>query len=85
MNSYFDLSRQFVKKYPKITPGEQRIIEFVLQGLTSVEIGKKLFISPVTVKNNVFLISQKTKMKGREGILAEGIKLLLETNINKEV
>lgn len=48
-----------------ITEREQDIIRLVAAGLSNREIGKRLFISPKTVKNHVTSIYEKTGVRNR--------------------
>lgn len=48
-----------------LTDRENEILELVAQGLTNIEIGEKLFISPATVKTHVSRIMQKTDCHSR--------------------
>ncbi len=48
-----------------LTERESQILDLVAQGLTNVEIGEKLFISPATVKTHISRIMQKTDCHSR--------------------
>lgn len=48
-----------------LTEREQEILDLVAQGLSNVEIGEKLFISPATVKTHVSRVMQKTDCHSR--------------------
>lgn len=48
-----------------LTDREAQILDLVAQGLSNVEIGEKLFISPATVKTHISRIMQKTDCHSR--------------------
>lgn len=48
-----------------VTDREMEIIRLVAQGLDNREIGKRLFISPKTVKNHITSIYAKTGARNR--------------------
>ena len=54
----------FFKEY-EITEREKEIINLLVQGLNSKKIGEELFISYGTVKNHIYNIYRKTKVKNR--------------------
>jgi DNA-binding CsgD family transcriptional regulator len=58
------LSDYFKKRY-NLTDREQEIIAGVLQGLSNVQIGEKMFISTRTVESHLYNIFQKTAIKSR--------------------
>jgi len=49
----------------KISKREQEIIQLMLDGMSSADIEKKLYISPHTVKNHIYNIYQKLGVKNR--------------------
>jgi DNA-binding CsgD family transcriptional regulator len=63
-----DLQEYFVKY--KLTRREQEIVELILAGKGTKEIGEKLFISGKTVKNNLSNIFQKTGAKNRVQLMS---------------
>ncbi len=54
----------------KLTKREQEIVELILAGKGTKEIGEKLFISGKTVKNNLSNIFQKTGAKNRVQLMS---------------
>ncbi len=75
-------SEEFCRKY-KITPREKEIIELVLEGKTNDEMEDILFISSGTVKNHIYNIFQKLKIKNRTqlaGLLSDWKKVKKEIN-----
>jgi DNA-binding NarL/FixJ family response regulator len=51
--------------FPELTDRERVILDKVAAGLTNVEIGRELFLSPKTVANNVSLILAKLNLSER--------------------
>lgn len=60
-NADFD---KLVAKY-KITNREKEIIQCICAGKTNKEIAEELFISPLTVRDHISNILQKTNIKNR--------------------
>jgi DNA-binding NarL/FixJ family response regulator len=50
---------------PSLTPREQEVLELLADGLTNIEIGERLFISPITVRNHVSRILMKLQVRDR--------------------
>jgi RNA polymerase sigma factor (sigma-70 family) len=53
------------KALESLTPRELDIIRLVAQGMTNREIGKQLFLSEGTVRNNIAVIMDKLDVKNR--------------------
>lgn len=51
--------------FPELTDREQLILDKLAAGLTNVEIGRALFLSPKTVANNVSMILAKLNLSER--------------------
>ena len=51
--------------FPELTDRERAILDKVAAGLTNVEIGQELFLSPKTVANNVSMILAKLNLSER--------------------
>jgi DNA-binding CsgD family transcriptional regulator len=64
--------RQAAQQY-HLTTREQQVLEFLLQGLTSKEIGDRMSISANTVKAFLRLIMIKMGVSTRSGILGKAI------------
>lgn len=60
----FTISEIFIQQY-NITNREREIIDLIVKGCSNTEIGKKLFISPKTVRNHVYNIYQKIGVNNR--------------------
>ena len=50
---------------PELSAREQEVLELLAQGLTNIEIGGRLFISPITVRNHVSRILAKLQVRDR--------------------
>ena len=51
--------------FPELTDREREILDKLAAGLTNVEIGRELFLSPKTVANNVSMILSKLHLSER--------------------
>lgn len=60
----FTISEIFMQQY-NITNREREIIDLIVKGHSNTEIGKKLYISPKTVRNHVYNIYQKIGVTNR--------------------
>jgi DNA-binding NarL/FixJ family response regulator len=94
------VSRQVVKKlvgiqakdtkfndavYEALTPREQEIMVLVAEGRSSIEIGKKLFISPKTVENHRSSIMSKLGLHSTIELVRYAAKLgLIDVDLWKE-
>jgi DNA-binding NarL/FixJ family response regulator len=58
-----------------LTTGEQEVAEFLLEGLTSKEIGMRMQISPNTVKAFLRLIMVKMGVSSRSGIVGKAFTI----------
>ena len=50
---------------PELSAREQEVLELLAEGLTNIEIGTRLFISPITVRNHVSRILAKLHVRDR--------------------
>ena len=50
---------------PELSAREQEVLELLAEGLTNVEIGERLYISPITVRNHVSRILAKLHVRDR--------------------
>jgi len=74
-----------VKGYDTLTPREQEIMVMVANGMSSQEIGKKLFISPKTVENHRSRIMNKLGTKNTIELARTAAKLgLIDLDLWKE-
>ena len=62
----------------RLTTREQEVAQFLLQGLTSKEIGMRMQISPNTVKAFLRLIMVKTGVSTRSGIIGKALTMGVE-------
>lgn len=58
-------TRAGVDGLPELSAREQEVLELLAQGLTNNEIGARLFISPITVRNHVSRILAKLQVRDR--------------------
>lgn len=54
-----------VPDLPELSTREQEVLELLADGLTNIEIGARLFISPITVRNHVSRILAKLQVRDR--------------------
>lgn len=66
---YLRLSRLKKGKKSSITPREQEVLSYLVKGFTSVEIGKKLFISPRTVDKHRTNLLKKLSLKNTASLV----------------
>ena len=57
----------------QLTAREQEVAQFLLQGLTSKEIGERMQISPHTVKSFLRLMMAKMGVSTRSGIIGKAL------------
>lgn len=61
----------------KLTPREQQVLNWLTQGLSNVEIGQNIHLSPRTVEKHVSSLLRKTETSNR----AELLRFALENNL----
>jgi len=66
---YLRLSRLKKGKRSLVTPREQEVLSYLVKGLTSSEIGKKLFISPRTVDKHRTNLLKKLGLKNTASLV----------------
>ncbi|MEP1150965.1 MAG: response regulator transcription factor [Balneola sp.] len=66
---YLRLSRVKKGKHSSITPREQEVLSLLVKGLTSSEIGKKLYISPRTVDKHRTNLLKKLGLKNTASLV----------------
>lgn len=59
-----ELTGHFLERY-QITPREREIVENLMDGRSTKEIGERLYISAKTVENHIYSIYQKTAVRNR--------------------
>jgi DNA-binding NarL/FixJ family response regulator len=65
LQTWFARPPQPHEPFPELTPREREILNGVAAGLTNIEIGRTLFLSPKTVANNVSVILEKLHLAHR--------------------
>ena len=55
---------------PRWYPRETDVLELLLEGLATVEIGRKLFLTPPTVRSHVAALLRKFGVRDREALRA---------------
>lgn len=66
LQTFFASARQTsAAAFPELTDRERAILDRLAAGLTNVEIGRALFLSPKTVANNVSIILAKLNLSDR--------------------
>ena len=56
--------------FPQLTPREREVLELLAEGLTNAAIGKRLFLSPKTVRNHVSNVIGKLGVDDRQSAAA---------------
>ena len=59
---------------PALSEREREVLELVAQGLASPEIGRRLFLSPATVKSHLQNLYEKLGVSDRAAAVAEGMR-----------
>jgi DNA-binding CsgD family transcriptional regulator len=59
-----ELTSHFLERY-QITPREREIVENLIDGRSTKEIGERLYISAKTVENHIYSIYRKTEVRNR--------------------
>lgn len=62
------------REIPQLSPREEEVYLLVAQGLTNVQIGKRLFIGEKTVKNYVTKVRKKLGLAHRTQIALHALK-----------
>jgi DNA-binding NarL/FixJ family response regulator len=71
-----ELAKQWREPQTKtLSPREREIVRLVALGLQNAEIGKKLFISEVTVKTHLSNVFQKLSIRDRVGLVRYAIRV----------
>jgi DNA-binding NarL/FixJ family response regulator len=65
LRTFFGDGRAGADTFPQLTDRERLILDKLAAGLTNVEIGQALFLSPKTVANNVSMILAKLNLSER--------------------
>jgi DNA-binding NarL/FixJ family response regulator len=65
LRTFFGDSASSATSFPQLTDRERLILDKLAAGLTNVEIGHALFLSPKTVANNVSMILAKLNLSER--------------------
>jgi DNA-binding NarL/FixJ family response regulator len=65
LRTFFADRRTNPAAFPELTDRERAILDKLAAGLTNVEIGRELFLSPKTVANNVSMILAKLHLSER--------------------
>jgi DNA-binding NarL/FixJ family response regulator len=82
--SLYRRSRERLSSGARMTQRECEVIELLIDGLNTGEIGKRLFISEVTVRTHIANIVKKLKVEDREGAIQSLRRWKGTTNPNSE-
>ena len=56
------------------TPREQEVLELLVEGMSNIEIGQCLFLSPKTVKSHLTFMSRKIHAKNRTHLVVLALR-----------
>jgi two-component system nitrate/nitrite response regulator NarL len=59
---------------PQLTPREQEVLQLIAEGLSSPEIGKRIHLSPTTVKSHLHKLYEKLGVSDRAAAVAEAMR-----------
>ena len=66
--------RQVAERGPTLTPRERDVLKLVAEGRSAPEIGKRIHLSPATVKSHLQAIYEKLEVSDRAAAVAEGMR-----------
>jgi two-component system, NarL family, nitrate/nitrite response regulator NarL len=59
---------------PQLTPREREVLQLISEGLSSPEIGKRIHLSPTTVKSHLHKLYEKLGVSDRAAAVAEAMR-----------
>jgi two-component system, NarL family, nitrate/nitrite response regulator NarL len=59
---------------PQLTPREREVLHLIAEGLSSPEIGKRIHLSPTTVKSHLHKLYEKLGVSDRAAAVAEAMR-----------
>ncbi len=59
---------------PQLTPREQEVLELISQGLSAPDIGRRIHLSPTTVKTHLHKLYEKLGVSDRAAAVAEAMR-----------
>lgn len=59
---------------PRLSPREQEVLRFIAEGLSAPEIGRRIHLSPATVKTHLHTLYEKLGVSDRAAAVAEGMR-----------
>jgi two-component system, NarL family, nitrate/nitrite response regulator NarL len=59
---------------PQLTPREREVLQLISEGLSSPEIGKRIHLSPTTVKSHLHNLYEKLGVSDRAAAVAEAMR-----------
>ncbi len=74
MQKWFLRPGHRIDVFPELTEREREILDGVAAGMTNPEIGKKLFLSPKTIANNITVILDKLQVAHRAEAIVKARK-----------
>ena len=59
---------------PELTPRESEVLQMIAEGLSAPEIGRRIHLSPTTVKTHLHTLYEKLGVSDRAAAVAEGMR-----------
>ena len=59
---------------PELTPRESEVLQMISEGLSAPEIGRRIHLSPTTVKTHLHTLYEKLGVSDRAAAVAEGMR-----------
>ena len=59
---------------PRLTPREQEVLQLISEGLSAPEIGRRIHLSPTTVKSHLHKLYEKLGVSDRAAAVAEAMR-----------
>ncbi|CAN5641166.1 response regulator transcription factor [soil metagenome] len=66
--------RELAGGRPELTPREREVLQLIAEGMSAPEIGKRIHLSPTTVKTHLHTLYEKLGVRDRAAAVAEAMR-----------
>ena len=66
--------REIAGGRPDLTPREREVLQLISEGMSAPEIGKRIHLSPTTVKTHLHTLYEKLGVRDRAAAVAEAMR-----------